>query len=185
MTIRVLGLCGSLREGSYNAALLRVAQRVQPDGMSIEPFDLRPLPFYDGDLEDAHGYPEPVKALRAAVAAADAVLIATPEYNGSVTPVLKNAVDWVSRGDDSPWPGKPAAMMGAGGMGGTAMSQLHLRQIMNRLDVHFLNRPPVQVRVPMFKGDLAAFEADEGNAKQVRGLLEALAAWTRRLSGKG
>lgn len=185
MTLRVLGLSGSLRKGSYNAALLRVAQRVAPDGMTVEPFDLRPLPFYDGDLEAEHGYPEPVKALRAAIAAADAVLIATPEYNGSVTPVLKNAIDWASRGNDSPWPGKPAAMMGAGGMGGTAMSQLHLRQILNRLDVHFPNRPPVQIRVPLFKGDLAAFEADADHAKQVRALLDALADWTRRISGKG
>jgi chromate reductase len=112
-TIRILILAGGLRRGSYNRALARAAAQLAPSGMAIETFDgLGALPFYDGDLEDA-GLPATVVALRRAIVEADALLLATPEYNGATSGVLKNALDWASRGPDRILAGKPVAVMGA------------------------------------------------------------------------
>src|SRR5690349_8990 len=94
--LRVLGFAGSLRQGSYNRGLLRAAQRLAPDGMTIQIFDLAPLPLYNADF-DTEGAPEPVVAFRAAIQESDALLIATSEYNHGVPGVLKNAIDWASR----------------------------------------------------------------------------------------
>ena len=126
--MRVLAISGSLRAGSYNRALLRAAQELAPEGMRIEDFDLGPLPFYDGDVEAA-GDPEVVVAFRDAIHSADALLLATPEYNRGTSGVLKNALDWASRPAlGSPLAGKPVALMGATtGMGGTARAQAQLR----------------------------------------------------------
>ena len=93
---RILGISGSLRERSYNRALLRAARELAPPGVEVVEFDLSPIPPYDGDVEAA-GDPEPVAELRAAVAGADALLFATPEYNRGTSGVLKNAIDWLSR----------------------------------------------------------------------------------------
>lgn len=119
--MRVLGIAGSLRAGSLNSALLAAAADVAPEGVEVEPFvGLRDLPHYDADL-DREPVPEPVRRLRDAIEAADAVLVVTPEYNGTIPGVLKNAIDWASR----PFPenalrGKPVAVSGAttGGFGG-------------------------------------------------------------------
>jgi hypothetical protein len=117
---RILAISGSLRERSYNRALLRAAEELAPAGVKIEEFDLSPIPFYDGDVEAA-GDPASVVALRAAVAEADGVLIATPEYNRGTSGVLKNAIDWLSRpalASVLRW--KPVAVIGAStGRGGT------------------------------------------------------------------
>ncbi len=94
--VRVLGFSGSLRKGSYNTGLLRAAAELVPDGMTLEIFDLATIPLYNGDVETA-GAPEAVRQFKAAIAAADALLIATPEYNYSIPGVLKNAIDWASR----------------------------------------------------------------------------------------
>jgi chromate reductase len=107
-----LGLAGSLRRGSYNRALLRAAAQLAPAGVTVRPFDaLGALPFYDGDVEAA-GTPAGVDDLRRAVAQADALLIATPEYNDGTSAVLKNALDWASRGPVRLLAGKPVAVMG-------------------------------------------------------------------------
>ncbi len=142
--ISVLGISGSLRAGSFNTALLRACSELTPDGMSLEITDaVRAIPLFDGDLFAA-GFPEPVVALRAAIARADALLIATPEYNYSVPGGLKNALDWCSRGPDQPFAGKPAAILGASpGMSGTMRAQTHLRDIAVFLDLRLLNRPEV------------------------------------------
>jgi chromate reductase, NAD(P)H dehydrogenase (quinone) len=137
--IRVLGFAGSLRQKSYNRALLQAAETVLPADMTLTIFDLIDIPLFNQDVE-ARGIPEPVLAFREAFKAADALLIATPEYNFSVPGVLKNALDWASRkGPDpqAPLDDKVAAIMGAGGMGGTVRAQLHLRDILahNRLFV--------------------------------------------------
>lgn len=96
--IRILMLAGSLRRDSYNRALLGAAARFAPSGVTTVTFDgLGALPFYDGDVEDA-GLPASVVALRRAIVDADALFIATPEYNGAASGVLKNAPDWASRG---------------------------------------------------------------------------------------
>ncbi|MGZ8687696.1 MAG: NADPH-dependent FMN reductase [Gaiellaceae bacterium] len=127
--MRVLGIAGSLRSASYNRGLLRAAQELAPAATEIDVFDIRDLPFYDGDVEAA-GVPESVQRLRARIAAADAVLFATPEYNRGTSGVLKNAIDWASRPPrQSVLDGKPVALMGATtGISGTANAQRQVRE---------------------------------------------------------
>lgn len=142
MTIRILGIPGSLRQKSYNRALLRIAQEEAPNGVTIDIFDLHDIPFFNSDVERA-GTPPPVLAMREAIKAADALLFATPEYNYSIPGVLKNAIDWASRrGPDThaPIDGLPAAIIGAGGRLGTVRAQLHLREILLHNDLKILNR---------------------------------------------
>ena len=111
-TIKILILAGSLRRDSYNRALTRAAVQLAPSGVSIETFDrLGALPFYDGDLEEA-GLPGVVVDLWRAIVEADALLLATPEYNGSTSGVLKNAMDWASRAPGRILAGKIVAVMG-------------------------------------------------------------------------
>src|SRR6185437_5600598 len=127
--LKVLGLCGSLRRGSFNRMALKAAAELVPAGMSLDIYDgLADIPPYNDDVREK-GYPAPVQALRDRIAAADAVLFVTPEYNYSVPGVLKNAIDWASRPPAQPFDGKPVAIMGASmGLFGTARAQYHLRQ---------------------------------------------------------
>ncbi|AYV49011.1 FMN reductase [Caulobacter flavus] len=130
--MNLLAFSGSLRAGSFNTALLRAAQGLAPDGVSITLFSLRDLPFFDQDLE-AEGDPAAVVAWKEAVRAADGLLIACPEYNGGVTGVLKNAVDWASRGKPAPLAGKRCCVVGASpGMTGTVRAQDALRLSLRR-----------------------------------------------------
>ena len=181
--VRVLGFAGSLRRGSTNRGLLRVAADLLPEGMSLDVFDLGPIPLYNADVEAA-GRPEAVTAFREAIRAADALLIACPEYNYSIPGVLKNAIDWASRGTDQPFAGKPAAFMGAGGGLGTARSQYHLRQACVFLDVHPLNKPEVFVPFAAQKFDADGNLTDESVRPKVAALLTALGGWTRKLRGE-
>ncbi len=127
--VRVLGIAGSLRAGSVNRALLRAAQEEAPQGMEVQLYDLAPIPFYNADVE-ARGDPEPVAAFKAAIRGADALLIATPEYNHGVPGVLKNALDWASRPHRaSPLDCKPVALLGAtAGRGSTLQAQAQVRE---------------------------------------------------------
>jgi chromate reductase len=122
----IIGISGSLRRASYNTALLRAAAELAPAGLTIEIASIRDIPLYDGDLEDEHGVPEPVRKLQARIAAADGLLLVTPEYNNSIPGVLKNAIDWLTRPPaEIPrvFGGKPVALMGATpGQGGTALA---------------------------------------------------------------
>ena len=180
----VLGICGSLRRGSYNRMALEAARWLAPAGMTIEPFEaLRDIPPYDGDLESA-GFPPVVQDLRARIKAADALLLVTPEYNYSVPGVLKNAIDWASRPPEQPFEGKPAAIMSAGpGMFGGVRCQYHLRQCFVYLDAKILNRPEVFINNAPKKFAEDGTLNDEGTAKAIGGLLEALKVWTVRLKG--
>jgi chromate reductase len=182
--LRVLGIAGSLRAGSYNRALLRAARELAPEGMGISTFDLAPIPLYNADVQ-AQGDPEPVVALKAAIQEADALLIATPEYNYSIPGVLKNAIDWASRPPDtSPLNGKPVAIMGAStGNYGTARAQMHLRQVCILTNMLPVNRPEVLVFRAQEKFDAEGQLIDEATRQFVRKLLEALAEWTLRLRG--
>src|SRR6266436_1631171 len=134
--INVLAICGSLRTGSYNRAALRTAIELKPPGMTIETADISTIPLYNEDVR-AQGFPPPVETLRRQIAAADALLFVTSEYNYSMAGVLKNAIDWASRPPDQPFAGKPVAILGAsmGGFG-TARAQYHLRQTCVRLPRH-------------------------------------------------
>jgi chromate reductase len=179
--MKVLAMSGSLRRNSFNTGLVRAAQELAPEGMVIDTADLSGLPLYNEDVR-VSGYPPAAATFRDAIKAADALLIATPEYNYSVSGVLKNALDWASRPPDQPLAGKPLAIMGAsGGMGGTMRAQYHLRQICVFVDLLPLNRPEVMVRSAADKFDATGRLADEETRARIRKLLEALVVWTRRL----
>lgn len=178
--VRFLGLSGSLRKNSYNTALLRAAGELLPEGVILDIFDLLPVPLYNPDAEKP--FPAPVAELRQKVAAADALLIATPEYNASMPGVLKNALDWLSRPPAQPLNGKPAAVMGAStGNFGTLRAQLHLRQVLQHTNALLLNKPEVLVVHAETKFDADGRLIDEITRGFVRDLLAALADWACRL----
>ncbi|MBE2270271.1 MAG: NAD(P)H-dependent oxidoreductase [Anaerolinea sp.] len=177
--IHVLGFAGSLRRGSYNRALLQAADALLPDGMTLETFDLSPIPLYNDDVR-ASGFPTAVQEFRERIKAADALLIATPEYNYSVSGVLKNALDWASRPDANkhvPLKNKPTAIMGASsGMFGTVRAQMHLRQIFVYTDTPLVSQPQVLLANAKDKFDANLHLIDEDSRGFLRGLLERLAA---------
>jgi chromate reductase, NAD(P)H dehydrogenase (quinone) len=141
--MNVVGICGSLRANSYNMLALRAAQKLAPAGMDISIYSLKDVPLYNDDVR-AQGVPESVQALKEACARADAILIASPEYNYSISGVLKNALDWLSRPPLLPFDGKPVAIMGAStGILGTARGQYHLRQVLVYMNTFTLNKPEV------------------------------------------
>jgi chromate reductase, NAD(P)H dehydrogenase (quinone) len=179
--IHILGISGSLRKGSTNTGLLRAAGELLPEGMALEIFDLSSISLYNRDVEE-RGLPESVTDFKARIVSADALLIATPEYNYSVSGVLKNAIDWASRPRTAaPINGKPVAIMGAGGMWGTVRAQMHLRQICLHNNMHVLGKPEVYVPRAWEKFDAGGRLIDEPTRERIRELLDALAAWTRRL----
>jgi chromate reductase, NAD(P)H dehydrogenase (quinone) len=182
--IGVLAICGSLRAGSYNKAALRTAIELKPPGMTIETADIGSFPLYNEDVL-ARGYPPPVETLRRQIAAADALLFVTPEYNYSIPGVLKNAIDWASRPPDQPFAGKPVAIMGASpGMGGTVRAQYDLRRCCVFLDMHPLNKPEVFIGVAHTKFDAEGAFTDEVGRGLIRDLLVALVEWTRLIGRK-
>jgi chromate reductase len=143
--VKILGIAGSLRKGSYNRALIRTAQQLVPSGATMETFDLLGIPPFNEDDED--NVPQKVQDFKTAIRRADAILISTPEYNYSIAGVLKNAIDWASRPyGDSAWIGKPAAIIGASvGRMGSARAQYHLRQVFVYLQMEAINYPEVMV----------------------------------------
>jgi chromate reductase len=154
--MRVLGLSGSLRRDSYNSGLLRAAAELLPSGAELEVFDgLKAIPPYDAD-DDLEPAPGPVAALREAIAEADAVLVATPEYNASIPGALKNALDWASRPHaTNPLRGKPAAVVGAStGMFGAVWAQAETRKILSTIGARVLDH-----ELPVPEGD-ERFELD-------------------------
>src|SRR5215471_1600131 len=182
--ITVLGICGSLRAGSYNRAALRAAIELKPPGMMIETADIGSIPLYNEDVR-ALGFPPPVDTFRRQIAAADALLFVSPEYNYSISGVLKNAIDWASRPPDQPFAGKPVAIMGAAaGMAGTARAQYDLRRCCVFLDMHPINKPEVLIGVAHTKFDAEGAFTDEVGRGLIRDLLVALEQWTRQISRK-
>lgn len=180
--IHILGISGSLRKSSLNTAALRAAQALTPPGTTFDIADLSDIPMYNGDVHE-QGYPPSVQTLRAQIAAADAVLIATPEYNYSIPGPLKNAIDWASRAPNQPFDGKPLAFMGAtvGGLG-TSRAQYHLRQVCVYLNAHVLNKPEVMISAANTRFSQDGKLTDEATAEQIQKLVQALAEWTRRLN---
>ncbi|MGJ8616570.1 MAG: NADPH-dependent FMN reductase [Sulfitobacter sp.] len=131
----ILGLSGSLRRGSYNAGLLRAAAELAPDTVTIETGSIRDVPLYDADEEAKSGLPDAVQKLQSQLAASDALLLVTPEYNNGVPGVFKNAIDWMSRGPGlDMFVGKPVAVIGASPGGfGTIMAQDHWLPVLRTL----------------------------------------------------
>lgn len=134
---KIIGISGSLRKGSYNAALLRAAIELAPKSLTIEVGSIRDIPLYDGDAEAAAGIPSAVAELKDRIAAADGLLLVTPEYNGSLPGVFKNAIDWLSRpGADIPrvFGTKPVGVIGATpGGGGTRLAQTAWLPVLRQL----------------------------------------------------
>lgn len=182
--IAILGFAGSLRRNSYNKSLLRAAKELAPEDAGIDIFDLEGIPPFNQDLETQ--MPEKVKGFKSRIKAADAILIATPEYNYSIPGVLKNAIDWASRpyGDNS-FHDKPVAVMSASiGMLGGARAQYHLRQSFVCLNMYPINAPEVIVSFADEKIDENGRVTDRETREKIRQLLESLVAWTRRLRKK-
>ncbi len=182
--LRVLGIAGSLRRGSYNRALLAAAQELKPERMVLVISDVSTLPFFNEDLE--LDVPPPVREFKNGARAADAVLFATPEYNYSISAVLKNAIEWGNRpDDDNVWDGKPAAIMSAStSPRGGVRAQLHLRQILVDLNMHAMNRPQLLVARAQEKFDGELRLTDERTRELLKNLLGSLAEWTERLQGR-
>ena len=182
--IKVLGICGSLRKASFNMAALRTAIELKPAGMSVEVADISTIPLYNEDVR-AQGFPPPVQKLRDQIAAADALLFACPEYNYSMTGVLKNAIDWASRPPDQPFAGKPCAILGAAaGMAGSARAQYDLRRSCVFVDMHPLNKPEVLIGQAQTKFDAEGNLLDEAAKGFIRDMMANLAAWARLIGKK-
>jgi chromate reductase, NAD(P)H dehydrogenase (quinone) len=180
-TIHVLGFAGSLRRASYNRALIRAARELAPDGMEVEVFELDDIPLYNADVEE-EGYPEGVQAFHEALNRADAVLIATPEYQHGIPGVLKNAIDWASRPPgEAPILRTPVAIMGATpGLWGTARAQTQLRQAMVYNGCPMVLKPEVLVSNAGERFDDEGRLTHEATRKFIGQLLESLADLTRR-----
>lgn len=186
-TLHVLGIAGSLRKGSYNRGLLRAATELAPADVQIEPYEeLGLIPPYNADVE-AQGEPEPVRQLEERIRAAEALLIATPEYNYGIPGVLKNAIDWASRPpQSSPLRHKPIAIMGAStGAMGTARAQLALRQTFIFTKSLVLPEPEVYVFRAAERFDEDGALQDQATRDYVRRLVEALARWVEGLRKGG
>ena len=182
--MKVLGISGSLRKGSYNTAILRACTELMPQGMTLTIAEIGDLPLFNQDVFDA-GLPEPVKRVRAAIAAADGVLIASPEYNFSLTPALKNAIDWASRPPNQSWQDKPVAIFSAsGGPLGGARVQYDIRRILGQLWAHVLPRPEVFVGAAPTKFDKDGRITDEATKKFLADLLAGFGQWITRMQPK-
>jgi len=180
-TVRILGIAGSLRQGSFNRATLRTAQELAPAGLTIEPFDITPIPLYNEDVRQ-QGFPPVVEELRAKIKQADGLLIVTPEYNYSIPGVLKNAIDWASRPPEQPFDGKPIGIMGASaGAMGTGRAQYHLRQCFVFLNGLVMNRPEVMIPAAQNKFDADGKLTDQQTRDFLAAHLAAFKAWVLRM----
>jgi chromate reductase len=179
--LKILAFAGSLRTGSFNKALVRCAVEECPSGMAVEVFDLEGIPPFNADQEQTP--PDRVREFKEKIRTADALLMATPEYNYSISGVLKNAIDWASRPKETmPLKGKPVAIMSAStGRFGGARAQMHLRHCFVFLDMHAINDPQVMLSDAANNVDANGRVTNEKTRQLVRQLLEALAAWTMQL----
>jgi chromate reductase len=182
--LKILGISGSLRKGSYNTAALRTCAELMPAGMTMTYARIDDIPLFNQDVFDA-GLPEPARRFRAEVAAADALLIASPEYNFSVTAALKNAIDWGSRAPNQVFQDKPIAMFSAttGPVGG-ARVQYDLRKILVQLWGHVLPKPEVFIGNAAAKFDSQGRLSDEATRKFLGELLAGFQAWIVRMQKK-
>ena len=181
----VLVICGSLRKGSYNAALARMLPALAPSGLSLRfAQSFADFPLYDADIQTASGFPAQVNAWAEAIRAADALIIVSPEYNWSIPGGLKNAIDWVSRMKDQPFKDKPVALQSAaGGILGGSRAQYHLRQCLTSIDAIVFGRPEVIVTFAPQKFDEKTLELKDATAIDlVKQQLAGFEAFVRRVA---
>ena len=183
----VLVICGSLRKGSYNAALARTLPALAPVGMKLRDApSFESFPLYNFDIQEATGFPPEVTAWADAIRRADGLIIVSPEYNWSIPGGLKNAIDWVSRMKDQPFKDKPVALQSAAGgiLGGSRM-QYHLRQSLTSVDVILFGRPEVIVTFAAQKFDEKTLELKDKTAiDMIKLQLAAFEKFIRRVSAK-
>lgn len=177
--IKILGIPGSLREHSFNKALIQAASEVAPDDVAVHMFLLHDIPLYNADVE-AQGDPEAVRELKQAIANADGVLFSTPQYNASVSGVLKNAIDWASRpAFESVLAGKPVAVIGAtSGRSATEKARTELMNVLRSTRAHVMEAPTIGISTSGEYIDSGVVESDEVK-EQIRHLLGDLAVFTR------
>ncbi len=181
MALAFLGISGSLRAASLNTATLRAAATLAPQETTLTLADIAGVPLYNDDVR-ASGIPASVEALQRQIAAADAVIIATPEYNYAVPGVLKNAIDWISRTEPQPFARKPVAIIGATpGAFGTARAQYDLRKSFVYLDAYVLNKPEVLIAAAHTRFDANGQLTDTTTRNILASMLTALSAWTLQL----
>ena len=179
--IKLLGISGSLRSQSYNSAMLRLVGSILPEGMTFEVLSLTNVPFYNADVEQ-RGFPAPVEKFRQLAGTADALIFAVPEYNFSISGVLKNALEWLSRPPNSPVNGKPCAVFGASVSPlGTARGQFHFRHICVSLNMIPINVPHVDITSAKSKFDAEIRLTDQVAVDSIKELLLALRNLTVRL----
>jgi chromate reductase len=179
--MRLLGISGALRKASTNTGLLRAIQEMAPAGVLADIATLHGIPLYDGDAEDEHGKPEAVKMLDQRIRAADGVIFACPEYNFSMTGVLKNATDWLSRGSAFlKW--KRVGVIGAGGgfFHGTGRAQYHLRQNLQALQAIVMPKPELFVNHNEDKFDRDGNLTDAETRRHLEKWLEAFVEWVEK-----
>jgi chromate reductase len=167
--LKVLVICGSLRKGSYNAALTRALPALAPPEMTLIPAPtIATFPLYNADVQEASGFPAPANALADAIRAADGVLFVSPEYNWSMPGVLKNAIDWVSRMKDQPFEGKPVAIQSCSqGILGGARMQYHWRMTMTFVKAFIFGTPEVFVAQAQNKFDKDTLELKDQTTKDM------------------
>jgi chromate reductase, NAD(P)H dehydrogenase (quinone) len=184
--LRVLGICGSLRRGSFNAAVLRALPVLAPDNMKVEMApSLADFPLYNADMQNEDGFPQPAVRLKEMIEAADGLVFVSPEYNFSIPGVLKNAIDWVSRFPDQPFKGKPILLQSAAiGVLGGARMQYHLRQTMVFLEAIVFTKPEVFVTFAKSKIDEEGRLHDEQTREVIRGQLAAFEGFVRQIGHK-
>ncbi len=183
----VIVICGSLRKGSFNAALTRMLPALAPAGMAIKPAPAwDKMPIYNFDIQNSTGIPAEVTAWADAIRSADGVIIVSPEYNWSIPGGLKNAIDWVSRLKDVPFKEKPVALQScSGGLLGGARMQYHLRMSLTTLDAFMFGKPEVFVNFSAKKFDEKTLQlTDQPTIDMVKQQLAGFEKFIRRLNGK-
>ena len=183
----VLVICGSLRKGSYNAALARTLPALAPGGMKLRDApSFASFPLYNFDIQDATGFPPEVNVWADAIRRADGLIIVSPEYNWSIPGGLKNAIDWVSRMKEQPFKDKPVALQSAAGgiLGGSRM-QYHLRQSLTSIDALLFGRPEVIVTFAAQKFDEKTLELKDQTAiDMIKLQLAGFEQFIRRVNAK-
>ena len=183
-SINVLGICGSLRAKSFNRSALLAAAELMPAGMQMTVADHADVPLFNQDVQDK-GIPEAVMRLAQQIREADALLIASPEYNFSISGVLKNAIDWLSRVPAPPFKDKPVAILSAtmGPLGG-ARQQYELRKVLGSQDALVLVKPEVFIGQAQTKFDAEGKLTDAATRKAVTDQMLALERWIARVALK-